>query len=86
MSIEIESIKDIDVLQSLLNVNLQVKASWVELHVTYLNVQRNRLNPLTLDQKQKLWLPTLLFPSANDKPEILFRDDSANGEILINDR
>ena len=68
----------------MINLNLQVKASWAESILTFLNVKRKKLNPLSLDQKRRLWVPTLLFPTANDKPEILFGAKSSNGEIVLN--
>ena len=73
-----------DELASLMTLQLQIQVSWVDSRLTFLNVYKNRLNPLSLAQKNRLWLPSLIFYNTNDKTVASFNDKSSKGKIKLN--
>ena len=74
---------NMDELASLMTLQLQVQVSWVDSRLTFLNVHQNRLNPISLDQKNRLWLPSLIFYNTNDKTVASFIDKSSKGKIEL---
>ena len=72
-----------DVLASVMTVQVQVQISWVDSRLTFLNVHHNRLNPVSLGQKERLWLPSLIFYNTNDKTVASFNDEFSKGKIEI---
>ena len=74
---------NMDVLASVMTVQVQVQISWVDSRLTFLNVHQNRLNPITLAQKRKLWLPSLIFVNTNDKTVASLNDISSKGKIEL---
>ena len=84
VGVTLESIMNMDELASLMTLQLQIQVSWVDSRLTFLNVHKNRLNPLSLAQKNRLWLPSLIFYNTNDKTVASFNDDSSKGKIELN--
>ena len=78
-----ESILDLNEVKSLMKIQIQLKVTWTDSRLEFRNVEQ-RLNTISLDQKGKLWLPSLIFKNTNNKTEALFADDSSNGNIEIN--
>ena len=78
-----ESILDLNEVKSLMKIQIQLKVTWTDSRLEFRNVEQ-RLNTMSLDQKGKLWLPSLIFKNTNNKTEALFADDSSNGNIEIN--
>ena len=72
-----------DVLASVMTVQVQVQISWVDSRLTFLNVHHNRLNPVSLGQKERLWLPSLIFYNTNDKTVASFIDKFSKGKIEL---
>ena len=83
VGVTLESIMNMDELASLMTLQLQVQVSWVDSRLTFLNVHQNRLNPISLDQKNRLWLPSLIFYNTNDKTVASFIDKSSKGKIEL---
>ena len=80
----IESILDLEELKSSVKVMVKIELSWIDPRLTYSNLHENKLNLITTEQKERLWLPNLIVDSSNDKAEILFNDESSEGKIELN--
>ena len=72
-----------DELASIMTLQLQLQVSWVDSRLTFLNIHQNRLNPISLAQKKKLWLPKLIFYNTNDKTVASFNDKYSIGKIEL---
>ena len=84
VSVALESIRDLDELKSLMKIQISLKVSWIDSRLTFINVHKNLVNPITLVQKKKLWMPSLVFDNTNDKTEVSFDDPTSNGIIKLN--
>ena len=83
ISLFMESILDLNEVKSLMKIQIQLKVTWTDSRLEFRNVEQ-RLNTISLAQKRKLWLPSLIFKNTNNKTEASFVDDSSNGNIEIN--
>ena len=83
ISLFMESILDLNEVKSLMKIQIQLKVAWTDSRLEFRNVEQ-RLNTISLAQKRKLWLPSLIFKNTNNKTEASFVDDSSNGNIEIN--
>ena len=82
VSLTLESILDLDEVKSLMKLQIEIKLSWVDSRLEFVNVDQE-MNTINLKQKQKLWLPSLIFDNTNDKIEASFNDDISNGIIDV---
>ena len=83
ISLFMESILDLNEVKSLMKIQIRLKVTWTDSRLEFRNVEQ-RLNTISLAQKRKLWLPSLIFKNTNNKTEASFVDDSSNGNIEIN--
>ena len=83
VSLTLESILDLDEVKSLMKLQIEIKLSWVDSRLEFVNVDQAEMNTINLKQKEKLWLPSLIFDNTNDKIEASFDDDKSNGIIDI---
>ena len=66
-----------------MKLQIEIKLSWVDSRLEFVNVDQKEMNTINLKQKEKLWLPSLIFDNTNDKIEASFDDDKSNGIIDI---
>ena len=66
-----------------MKLQIEIKLSWVDSRLEFVNVDQKEMNSINLKQKEKLWLPSLIFDNTNDKIEASFDDDKSNGIIDI---
>ena len=83
ISVTLESITNMDELASSMTLQLQLQVSWIDSRLTFLNIHKNRLNPISLAQKKRLWLPKLIFYNTNDKTVVSFNDKFSIGKIEL---
>ena len=74
---------NIDELASVIKLQLQLQVSWIDSRLTFLNVHKYSLNPISNAQKRKIWLPRLIFYNTNDKTVASFNDESSKGKIEL---
>ena len=84
ISVFLESILDLDEVKSHMKIKLKLKVSWVDPRLSFLKLHHNKSNPISLNQKKKLWLPSLIFENTNDITTAKFDDDSSQAWILLN--
>ena len=82
VSLTLESILDLDEVKSLMKLQIEIKLSWVDSRLEFVNVDQE-MNSINLKQKEMLWLPSLIFDNTNDKIEASFNDDISNGIIDV---
>ena len=80
----IESILDLEELKSSFKVMIKIELSWIDPRLTFSNLHENKLNLITTEQKERLWLPNLIVETSNNKAEISFNDESSEGKIELN--
>ena len=84
VGLTIEAILDLSELKSTMKIQLRIEVYWVDPRITYINLHKNKLNVMTITQKEELWTPTLIVHSTNDKTEITFDDELSQGRIDLN--
>ena len=84
VGLSIEAILDLSELKSTMKIQLRIEVYWVDPRITYINLHKNKLNVMTITQKEELWTPTLIVHSTNDKTEITFDDELSQGRIDLN--
>ena len=82
VSLTLESILDLDEVKSMLKLQIQLKVSWMDSRLEFVNLDP-KVNSINLIQKKELWLPSLIFENTNDKKEASFVDDSSLGWIEL---
>ena len=84
VNITIESILKIIEIDSLMRLQLQVNVSWMDTALNYKNLRKDEnLNPINLQQRRSIWLPSLKFSSAMDKYVATFTDELSTGIIQL---
>ena len=84
ISVFLESIIDLDEVKSHMKIKLKLELSWIDPRLSFIIYHLNKTNPISLDQKKKLWLPSLIFENTNDITTAKFDDDSSQALILLN--
>ena len=84
VQVMIESILDLNELKSSVKLLIRTELSWIDPRLSYSNLHENKLNVITTDQKERLWLPSLIVETSNNKAEISFNDESSEGKINLN--
>ena len=82
IDIVIESILDINEVQSLMQIQFEVILTWIDPRLEYVNLKTS-LNLLSEDEKSQLWLPSLTFPNTKEKMTTSFDDNNSTGVIKI---
>ena len=88
MDISIESIFEINNQRSSMMIEVIVNVSWIDKNLNYKNLQQDwRLNPLSLANLKKIWLPKLKFPNTRDHDLQVFlasfADEHTTGYIKL---
>ena len=84
ISITVESILDLDEVRSLMKLQLQLEVVWIDPRLEFTYLKRGKdTNSLSLDQKRKLWLPTLIFANNKQKMKATFDDNDSIGNIIL---
>ena len=67
-----------------MKLQLSLEVEWIDprLEFTYLKRGKN-VNNLSPEQKQKLWLPTLIFANNKQKMKATFEDEDSIGNIVL---
>ena len=83
VNIIVDSILDVNEVKSLMKLQITTQVYWVDPRLTYTNLFKNKLNVITTEQKERLWLPSLIVDTTKDKDEISFNDESTLGKINL---
>ena len=83
VNIIVDSILDVNEVKSLMKLQITTQVYWVDPRLTYTNLFKNKLNVITTEQKERLWLPSLIVDTTKDKEEISFNDESTLGKINL---
>ena len=78
----IESILDINEVNSLMQIQFEIILSWIDSRLEYVNMKKE-LNLLSCNERSKLWLPSLIFPNTKEKMTTSFTDNNSTGAIKI---
>ena len=68
----VESVLDINEVGSTIQLQLTVELSWFDSRVEFIDVNPDG-NPLTMEHKSTLWMPTLTFPNTKEKLSVFLR-------------
>lgn len=83
--IEIINILDIDEVSGLISLQIKVTVEWIESRVLFKNLKgAEDLNVLTQDEKDSLWMPTLVFSNTKTKTQTNFKNETSYGHIRVN--
>ena len=85
IDIEIESVSSIEESESMIKIQFQVGALWIDSRLFYTNLNSNfKHNTLSEEEMEKIWKPTLIFNNAEFKDEITFLDENSIGYVKVN--
>ena len=77
MSADIVSILDIDEISSIFQVQFFLHFSWFDPRLTFHNLKTDTgLNALSPEEKQKIWVPNLVFANTENRLSTLVDEDS----------
>ena len=83
-NVTIESILDLDEVNSLMKLQLKMDISWIDPRLEFVNLKEDaNMNLLNLEQKRNLWLPEMIFDNNQDKQEANFEDNVSLGKIQM---
>lgn len=84
---KIINILDIDEVSAKMKLQLKITVEWTDPRVDFLNLKKDKLlNVFSQDEKEDLWLPGLIFSNTANKQQAQFRNVSADGYFMINEK
>jgi hypothetical protein len=84
ISITIESLLELNEVDSTLKIHMHLNVIWIDPRLDYIDLKANSwLNTITMEQKDQLWMPSLIFFNTEDKTEANFKDDSSFATLAI---
>jgi hypothetical protein len=84
LSITIESLLELNEVDSTLKIHMHLNVIWIDPRLDYIDLKENSwLNTITMEQKDQLWMPSLIFFNTEDKTEANFKDDSSFATLAI---
>lgn len=78
----VESVLDINEVGSTIQLQLTVELSWFDSRVEFIDVNPDG-NPLTMEHKSTLWMPTLTFPNTKEKLSVSFGSENSSGIVAV---
>ena len=76
MDIKIISILELNEVMSLMTAQLELTVSWRDPRLEFANLNPDRNNnTISMNQKQSMWMPVLIFSNTKDKTEAFFQDE-----------
>ena len=83
IEMHISSVLELNEINSWMKLQLKLQMKWIDPRLKFANLkegeQRNILSP---EQKQKLWVPSLIFANNKEKMKAVFGSDSIGNIIL----
>ena len=79
----LESIQDLDVVKSLIKLEIKLTVKWLDSRLTYVKIHPKRKNVITLSQKNDVWLPSLIFEHTKRVTKVSFDDENSHGRIQM---
>ena len=83
IDITILSVFELNEIQSWMKLQLILQVKWIDPRLKFVNLKEGKQkNILSYEQKQKLWIPALMFANNKEQLEALFGSDSIGSIIL----
>ena len=83
IEMHISSVLELNEINSWMKLQLELQMKWIDPRLKFANLKKGgKKNMLSSEQKQKLWLPSLMFPNHKEKMKAVFGSDSI-GEIIL---
>ena len=79
------SVLELNEIQSMMKLQLELQAHWIDTRLEFINVKKReqRGNFVSLEEKKKLWLPSLHFANNKKKMKAMFEVDNSIGSIFL---
>ena len=85
MNMTILSILQLHEIHSNMKLQLELEVWWNDPRLEFSSLKKGKQqNAMSLEQKKKLWLPTLAFTNNKEKMRATFDDDNSIGHISLN--
>ena len=85
MNMTIFSILQLNEINSNMKLQLELQVWWNDPRLEFSSLKkRKQHNVVSLEQKKKIWLPTLAFANNKEKMKATFDDDDSMGHISLN--
>ena len=76
------SVLELNEIQSMMKLQLELQAHWIDTRLEFINLKKEQHgNFVSLEEKKKLWLPSLNFANNKKKMKVMFEDDDSIGSI-----
>ena len=66
-----------------MEIKMKVGVAWIDPRLTFINLRKTKPTSITLQQKNTIWVPTLMFNNTNVEAIINFNDNNSSGQIII---
>ena len=85
-SIEIINILELDEVTSKMILQLKLTVEWIDSRLEYADLKSDQnMNRLTPQERQDIWMPTLVFTNTKMRQETDFKNKSTFASIRINE-
>ena len=81
VSVFVDSILDVDEVHSNIKLQLRMFLEWIDPRLEFQHLKSDH-NILSLEQKNDLWLPVMIFANTKKKMKATFTDDASIGNIV----
>ncbi len=79
MSVDINSILELDEVKSLMKLQLKLSLIWRDQRLVYYDLKKDdNINTLTMSQKAAIWMPELVFYNTKEMSEALFQNTTSS--------
>ena len=83
IEINILSVLELNEINSWMKLQLKLQMKWIDPRLKFANLKtEEQRNILSSEQKEKLWVPLLIFENNKEKKKALFENDSI-GDIIL---
>ena len=66
-----------------MEIKMKVGVTWIDPRLTFINLRKTKPTSITMQQKNTIWVPTLMFNNTNIEAIINFNDNNSSGQIII---
>ena len=86
IDMNILSVLELNKINSWMKLQLQLDVKWIDPRLKFANLKtEEQRNILSSEQKEKLWVPLLIFENNKEKKRALFENDSI-GDIILTEK
>ena len=84
LDMNVLSVLELNEIQSMMKLQMELQAHWIDTRLEFINLKKEQHgNFVSLEEKKKLWLPSLHFANNKKKMKVMFEDADSTGSIYL---